>query len=408
MKILKNNFTLYPNKIFTVSFGNNRKTYGNVSEPVKDTFQRNNIVLKEIRSDEFIEAKPYESQEEYCAEDFFNKLKYENAQCKYITKNITDYKISQEVIDENKEAQQLARQLEKLTLPQQKETVRMYSQQTGFPNLQKVRTNMEKEVVRALHNLAEKENFQIKFIGYDKNCSLGRTLALPGSDIDALYMIIDYKNKPDWFSGAMRWKFKDLVNQRLVNTPAGHLPEILSMSFLNDGLKLASNAFEANNFSQTELEKFRKNLTDSSNNFVKSAEFNIRLAKKLPDDTLTRDKFYKTAMLVELIREGIILENNFSDDFINKVKDSPLYKYSNIMKMQGLSDKPKRKHIDRLNLTKNFNELDKHEQFEIVKSLIYASLNIFDTKYQNLFNNNNSQGQDEMGNILDMYDMLMH
>ena len=156
------------------------------------------------------------------------------------------------------------------------------------------------------------------------------------------------------------------------------------------------------------MEQFQKNITDSSKDFVKSAEFNIRLAEKLPDDTLTRDKFYKTAMLVELIREGIILENNFSDDFINKIKESPLYKYSNIMKMQGLSDKPKRKHIDRLNLTKNFNELDKHEQFEIVKSLIYASLNIFDTKYQNLFNNNNSQGQDEMGNILDMYDMLMH
>lgn len=76
--------------------------------------------------------------------------------------------------------------------------------------------------------------------------------------------------------------------------------------------------------------------------------------------------------------------------------------------MQGLSDKPKRKYTDRLKLTQNFNELDEQEQFEIVKSLIYASLNIFDTKYQNLFNNNNSQGQDEMGNILDMYDMLMH
>ena len=408
MKILKNNFTLYPNNIFTVSFTNNRKTYGNISEPAKDTFQRNYIVLKEIRNGEFIEAKPYEPQEEYCAEDFFNKLKYENAQCKYIKQNITDYKISGEVIDENKEAQQFVRQLEKLTPSQQEETVKLYSKQTGFPNLQKVRTNMEKEVVRALHELAEKENFQVKFIGYDKNCSLGRTLALPGSDIDALFMIIDYKDKPDWFSGAMRWKFKDFVNQRLVNTPAGHLPEVLSMSFLNDGLKLASNAFEANNFSQKELEKFRENLTDSSNDFVKSAEFNIRLAKKLPDDTLTRDKFYKTAMLVELIRDGIILENNFSDDFINKVKDSPLYKYSNIMKMQGLSNKFKQKHLDRLQLTRDFNELDEQEQFEIVKSLIYASLNIFDTKYQNLFSNNNSKGQDEMGNIVDMYDMLMH
>lgn len=407
MQILKNNFTLYPNKIFTVSFTNNR-TYGNISEPVKDTFQRNNILLKENRSGEFIEVKPYEPQKEYCAEDFFNKLKYENAQSKYIRKNVTDGKTFQEIIDENKEAQQFARQLEKLTPSQQEETVKMYSQQTGFPNLKEVRTNMEKEVVSALHEMAEKENFQVKFIGYDKNCSLGRTLALPGSDVDALYMIIDYKDKPDWFSGAMRWKYKDLVNQRLVNTPAGHLPEVLSMSFLNDGLKLASNAFEENNFSQTELEKFRENLTDSSNDFVKSAEFNIRLAEKLPDDTLTRDKFYKTAMLVELIREGIILENNFSEDFIEKVKASPLYKYSNIMKMQGFRDKQKRKYLDRIKLTQNFNGLDKQEQFEIVKSLIYASLNIFDTKYENLFNNKNAQGQDEMGNIRDMYYLLTH
>ncbi len=210
---------------------------------------------------------------------------------------------------------------------------------------------MENEALRAIHTLADKNNFDIMFIGYDKNCSVGRSTALPGRDCDALFVIIDTsKHEEPWFAVQMRWQFKDLVNQRILNTPANSLPEVLSTDFIEEGLELADFAFKDANFNAMDLERFKENLFDDSKDFVKAGEFNIRLAERLPLDACTRDKFYKTAMFVELIRSGKIIENNFNEAFLNRIKKSPLYEYSNIIHQEGFSELPKAKHKKEQNL----------------------------------------------------------
>ena len=58
-------------------------------------------------------------------------------------------------------------------------------------------------------------------------------------------MIIDTsKHEEPWFAVQMRWQFKDLVNQRILNTPANSLPEVLSTDFIEEGLELADFAFK--------------------------------------------------------------------------------------------------------------------------------------------------------------------
>jgi len=341
------------------------------------------------------------------ADELFELLKYENSKRKYL--RFFNSKFIGETISENVYARQLAKALNEISEYQKSQFVEIFKKQTGFPDLAKVSLKIEEEILNGIYLLSDKHKFDVACVVYDKNCSVGRGLALPGVDCDGLYMIIDNLNPNSWINpGAIRWQFKDVVNQRLLSTPADHLPEVLSLDFIEEGLRLAEDAYELANFSRADLIRFMRNKNDDSNDFVKAAEFNIRLAQELPNDTMTRDKYYKTAMFVELLRSGKVLENNLSSSMIKKIKESPLFAYSNITRQEGLCDKFKSKHLERINTLKNFNELDFDTQFEIVRDIIYSSLEIKSEKNKALFENINTRQEDEMGNILQMYEQLMH
>ena len=66
-------------------------------------------------------------------------------------------------------------------------------------------------------------------------------------------MIIDTKeHKEPWYAGKIKWDFKDYVNQRILSTPANHLPEVLSIGFIQQGLDMAQDAFKKCDFSKEE------------------------------------------------------------------------------------------------------------------------------------------------------------
>ena len=113
-------------------------------------------------------------------------------------------------------------------------------------------------------------------------------------------------------------------------------------------------------------------------------------------------------MFVELVRSGKIVENNFDAEFVNRIKKSPLYRYSNILRQEGFSSLPKEKHTKRIQVAKNFYTMNTSEQFALIRDMIRFSLYIKDAGNEDLFANVNSNGEDEMGNILEMYDMLQH
>ncbi len=345
---------------------------------------------------------PYSSRRSFDARAFLNDLRTQNAQVERFNEKGGYICANSDAIDRLKE-------LDALSFVEKKKFVQAFCAETGFPNLDKVRENAEQEIQTQIHQLAQQNDFDVKFIGYDKNCSLARSIALPGSDCDALFMIIDEKgDKPSWFSGAMRWKFKDGINQRILSTPAGGLPEVLSTEYIEQGLEMSNEAFKKAGFTTRDLKRFEENLKDSSNDFVKSGEFNIRLAERIPNDSEIRTQAYKTAMLVELIRGGVILENNFSEDFIEKVKKSPLYKYSNLTKQQGLLTSTKDKYRQREKMVREFEFMGIDKQFSIVKDMIYFSFQLKDFENKEYFTNINSNGENATGNIVEMYDLVQH
>ena len=149
-------------------------------------------------------------------------------------------------------------------------------------------------------------------------------------------------------------------------------------------------------------------MDDDTNDFVKSAEFNIRLAQKIPNDEQTREKYYKTAMLVEILRNGVICEDNLDMDLYFELMNSPLFEYSNLMKQKGLSHSLKGKYIARQSLEADFKKMSTEEQFELVKDILHYSFDdIQENKNKKYFSNFN-QNQNEMGNINEMYGLVLN
>ncbi len=332
-----------------------------------------------------------------------------------IINNGTNEKIgimSKEELLPNKEIEHILADLNDCSKEEKESFIKTFEQTTGFFDFVEIKEKAKNEILSSVYQLLEKYNLSdddLKFIGYDKNCSLGRALALPGSDADALFIIVDDSKFPnEWLTAEMRWDLKDIVNQRIVSTPANHLPEVLSVNFLKKGLKLAQDAFEKANFSEKDLGQFRQNIKNSSNDFVKCADFNIRLAELLPCDTQTRDEFYKTAMLVELIRNGEVLVNNLPEEFIVEIKQSPLYKYSNLVRQEGLKNSKKDKYKRRRELQEEYRNGDTNIKFEIIKELLKENYNTGSDKNNSMFSNTQEDGSDCMGNINEMWHKIMH
>lgn len=321
-------------------------------------------------------------------------------------------KFSGEKLLPNREVRDVLLDLDNCSETEKEKLIEAFERITGFFNFEAIKEKADNEILSSVKQLLKKYNLNqddLKFIGYDKNCSLGRTIALPGSDADALFIIIDdSKFRDKWITAKMRWDLKDVVNQRIVSTPANHLPEVLSVSFLKRGLELANRAYEKANFSSEDLWQFRQNLQNSSNDFVKCADFNIRLAELLPCDTQTRDEFYKTAMLVELIRNGEVLINNLPEEFITEIKQSPLYKYSNLVRQEGLKNSEKYKYQTRRKLQEEYQNGDINTKFEIIEELLKENYNIGSDKNNSMYSNAQKDGSDVMGNINEMWNRIMN
>lgn len=362
-------------------------TYGFKFNNIVQNKQYKNLSVKNIQS--MPSCIYFGKSSSFNPKNFLDSIRYENAEKEYSNG-----------IHPNKEGIEKLSKLQGLSLYEKKLFVDEFCKETGFPSRFAVRQNIDKEIVNGITELAKESDFDVKFIGYDKNSSLGRSVALPGSDSDALFYIIDPKeHKEPWYAGMVRWNLKDRINQRILCTHANGLPEVLSVKYIEEGLKLADDAFEKCDFSFSDFERFAENLNDDSNDFVKSAEFNIRLAKQVPKENDSKTQYYKTAMLCELIRNGVVLQNNFDSDLMKKIKQSPLYKYSNLMKQEGLSGKLKNKHVRRQSLFKDFKQMSVEEQFNLVTDLIKISFMLpVEGENEHYFANYGA-----MGNILEMY-----
>ena len=284
--------------------------------------------------------------------------------------------------------------------------VEHFCEETGFPNLEKVSENIEREILQKIEEYASTIHTKVLFAGYDKNCSVGKKMAFPGSDCDGMYFVFDDGN---YSTPCARWDAVRNINQRLVSTKDNSLPELFKLSEIKYHIAYANKGFKdlKRELNAKDYEKFKENLNYDGTDFVKAAEFNIRLAKNIPFDK--KNEVAMLGFLTEILRSGRVLANNFDDKTLNLIKRSPMYKYSNILRQDAFNNLSKMKIKARQEIQTGFNKMKDEDKYELIKNIVLASYSQpVSAKFEKYFKNNGygNNINTELGNILEMYRKL--
>ncbi|MEI7474497.1 MAG: hypothetical protein WCK67_06920 [bacterium] len=340
---------------------------------------------------------------------FFDDIKYENAfYWEYLPEE------NKEVSKKNQVGiKKLDNFFETLKTDKDKKAfISAFKEKTGFPKFDKVSSNMVREALNGINAIAERENFEILFMGYDKNSSVGQKMPFPGSDCDGMIFVIDSpdaKKKAPYY----RWLLSKNIDQRILSTNVTELPEVMSLEEIKEGVEKSNIAFtqylktqdtnEINNI----LNKFKTNIETPNKDYIEAADFNIQISKYInPEDKWL---IIKTALFAELIRDGIVEIDGLNQKFKDLLNNSAVYKYSNMQQQRALSDIQKDKIIARKELSTNFEKMQINEQFNLIKDIIYKSFddkpskNSPNSKY---FYNIGTNAFCESGNIVELYKQL--
>ena len=300
--------------------------------------------------------------------------------------------------------------LDDLSIKEKKIVVDEYKIMTGLPNFKTVNKNMSKEAINAINQIAKENQFKTLYAGYNNSCSMGKELALPGSDIDGLVYLIDDKSGANQY---YRYLLGTKINQRLLETGADHYPEVIPYLQAKEFINLAEESFSKQKFSDKELKGFDKAIDNFDENYVKAADFNIKIIKninidekiilKMKKDNLPQESienatkqykwdFLATCQMLENYRQnkGNTLLNNLDSNTKELFENSCLYKYSNITQQKAIMPYTKDKLLERPKVLKNFDEWSLEKQFDFVKTTIYSSFQIKPSKdnpFYKLFTN---------------------
>ena len=285
--------------------------------------------------------------------------------------------------------------IDNLTSKEKKQFVKAFCEETGFPNLDDVQKKMDNEIKRAIEVCFKDSDAKPLFAGYSSVCSVGRAVALPGSDCDGLFIV---SNKSYGKNVPVRSDIGNEINQRILDTQGTHYPELFAIDELMPYVQMADEIFEEIKTTE-KIESYKQNLMRSNQDFIKAGEFNLDIASKI-NNNQDKNMMYLTAMFVELIRSGHVLINNLDEDLLKKIKKSALYKYSNIVRQEGFKDNIKPKWANRVKMTSEFNSKSDEEKFEICRGILKASMGIHEQNPSNMY------ADFDMGNISELNSKL--
>lgn len=262
---------------------------------------------------------------------------------------------------------------------------------TKFPNLKKVSENIENEFIRMLKEKPLKlqdRKFDVIVAGFDQNCSVGKKLALPGSDVDKPFVVLrgvfgensTNKNKEivDEFNTHL-WTNTD---QRILSyNHNSSFPVVYTVDQIDKILKKIDPYAKELNYNH---EKWMSLIENEYKDLMKAAEFNILLSQNFPQkefnqssNIVDREMLKNFAYIIETIRDGkkVFVSPDY-EIFKTILVESPFYRYSNIAQLKALENsiasgqEQKQKIIKRKSLEKEFATWNTDKQFRFIKTLV--------------------------------------
>ena len=289
---------------------------------------------------------------------------------------------------------EILKSLENLPAQQKKVFVDEYCKFSGFPNLCEVTAKIDSDILNNVNKMCKNGDNTALFAGYNINSSVGRNMAFPGSDCDGLFVVVEKPLSEKVNFGILG----ESINQRLVSTTGEHYPEVYPVSDILKAIEKSETVFRKS-VTEEKLELYKSNLLYDGNNHIKAAQFNIDIANGI-ENIYDKDMVCRAAFFAELLRAGKVLLNNIDKNTADFIKNSALYKYSNLFRQEGLKNKLKPKLINRQKLCHDFWNKNDEEKFEVCKDIFASSLGEKSIK--------NSAGFEEfdMGNTIELYQKI--
>jgi len=284
-------------------------------------------------------------------------------------------------------------EISKLDNAESRRFVRKYCEKTGFPDLKKVNANMKNHAIGVLSSAAQAAGVDILYAGFHKQCSAASSLALPGSDLDAMGVILTGNQQQIYDFKGFLW---DNFDPSFVSIRKDYeFPDVYSLDQLYEWTKLIDEIVEEEGLYKKEAE-YLANLREQKD-FEKALEFNIDIAHSISkyskeelrsrapsvaeyiEYETPKNTTQSISSLLESLREGNILisNENLTPEQRRKlraVKESYLYKYGNIC-MQGAQYdiKPKLLRRKKLINEENFAKLSITQQKNLILRMLYES-----------------------------------
>lgn len=284
--------------------------------------------------------------------------------------------------------------IESLPLSDKEEFIRKYCNHTGFPNLDVVNKKMKDFARDKILSSAQNARTQVISAGYHRTCSANINAALPGSDLDAMSVILKgNQDNVDRFKGEL-WNSFDpsIVSIR----KDFEFPDVYTIDQLYEWTKLTDSLIEEAGLDEKE-NRYKENLYETDD-YEKALEFNIDIARLIeqysPEELAQNAPSVKRLLLdyhetpknitqsmsslLETLRSGhpLIRSELTGDDKekMDYIKNSFLYRYGNICIQEadmGIKDKlVERKEFESKD---TFNQMDTNSKLDLILRMLYES-----------------------------------
>lgn len=277
--------------------------------------------------------------------------------------------------------------------------VDFYKWITDFPNIYTVSAKIEKEFVNNAVN-ASNSDVKVLMAGYDPVCSVGLKHALPGSDIDKAYIILEKDQRSlssdEYYVGRYKGALWNNVDQRILSlNNENTFPEVYTTGQMYRILDVLDDITRQSGLSNSvEYYKYKRELDI---NPLTAGEFNIKFAKVNNENRISKEGAKNFAYFIEAVRDGKLaysLDDKITGVIRERVNSSPFAQMSNVTQM-GAHERQiksgmkliKSKLRNREELAHDFNYWGPNDQFEFVKDLVKSVSKDQGTKFDKYFQN---------------------
>ena len=262
-----------------------------------------------------------------------------------------------------------------------------------------VSAKIEKEFVNNAVN-ASNSDVKVLMAGYDPVCSVGLKHALPGSDIDKAYIILEKDQRSlssdEYYVGRYKGALWNNVDQRILSlNNENTFPEVYTTGQMYRILDVLDDITRQSGLSNSvEYYKYKRELDI---NPLTAGEFNIKFAKVNNENRISKEGAKNFAYFIEAVRDGKLaysLDDKITGVIRERVNSSPFAQMSNVTQM-GAHERQiksgmkliKSKLRNREELAHDFNYWGPNDQFEFVKDLVKSVSKDQGTKFDKYFQN---------------------